>query len=109
MTPEQIYKNATQASDDAEKKFIDDNGEPPAYPPTFGSTWVIVTKGRQPFVTWLRKNNIGHKNQFSGSRRGWLLHYHYAQSLDVSYAGAKAFAKYLSDNGIDAYPSCKYD
>jgi hypothetical protein len=73
-----------------------------------GFAWVDISNGRDPFVNWCRKNNVGKKHW----NRGWMIWNptsNFTQSMDVKEAGSTAFAKVLRNNGIDAYMGSRAD
>ena len=105
MTPEQIYSDAMTAAKNAEREFMEQHGEPMYC----GFSWVRIDKARQPFVTWLKKNNIGDKPYVGRGWHIWNPAGNNTQSMDIKMTGARAFAKVLRDNGIEAYADCRAD
>ena len=99
-----IYEQAVQAAQQAEADFIAQYGEPMYC----GFAWVDISNGRDPFVNWARKNNVGKKHW----NKGWMIWNptgNFTQSMDVKEAGSSAFAKVLRDNGIPAYMGSRAD
>jgi hypothetical protein len=73
-----IYEQAVQAGQQAEADFIAQYGEPMYC----GFAWVDITNGRDPFVNWARKNNVGKKHW----QKGWQIwnpSANFTQSMDV--------------------------
>ena len=101
----QVYKNARQSADVAEKAFFAKHGEP-IYP--CGFAWVVITDGRSPFVRWLKSCNIGNKNYGKGWQI-WNPNESMTQSVDIKEAGARAFAEALQAQGIECYYSSRLD
>ena len=101
----EVYKNARESADLAEKSFYAKHGEP-MFP--CGFAWVVIPNGRSPFVRWLRSCNIGHKNYGKGWQI-WNPNENLTQSVDWKLAGAEAFAKSLTEQGIECYASSRWD
>jgi hypothetical protein len=73
-----------------------------------GFAWVDISNGRDPFVNWCRKNNVGKKHW----QKGWQIwnpSANFTQSMDVKEAGSRAFAQVLRSNGIPAYMGSRAD
>lgn len=104
MDYQAIYEQAYSAACDAESEFMAKYGEPMYC----GFAWVDISNGRDPFVNWCRKNNVGKKHW----NKGWVIWNptgNLTQSMDIKETGARAFAKVLRDNGIDAYMGSRAD
>lgn len=99
-----IYQQALQSAENAEAEFLAQYGEPMYC----GFAWVDISNGRDPFVNWCRKNNIGRKHW----NKGWTIWNptgSMTQSMDLKEVACRAFAKVLRDNGIDAYMGSRAD
>jgi len=71
-----------------------------------GFAWVTIPDGRSSFARWAAKQKLGHK----GYPKGFDLWVHqFGQSMTRKEAYARAYAKVLRDNGIDAYPRSRMD
>lgn len=75
-----------------------------------GFAWVSIKPARGSFVTYCKKNNIGRKDSYYG---GWTIgpkgEAAYTQSMARKEAYCYAFAKVLSDAGINCYVRSRMD
>lgn len=95
-----VYQNARNCADKAEKEFTAKYG----VPFFCGFAYVIIPNARQPFVKWLKANNIGSKH-YKGGWCIWNPNENPTQSMDIKIEGAKAFVKSLQDQGF----TCHYE
>lgn len=75
-----------------------------------GMAWVVVRPARGSFIAWCRTNGKGSKCvdggwQFAASAFNATS----SQSMDVGYAGARAFAAVLCAQGLAAQPKRRFD
>jgi hypothetical protein len=99
-----IFDQAKAAANKAATDYLEKHGDTPYC----GFAWVEFPSGRDKFVNWMRKNDIGSKHW----KKGWQLWRPadvFTQSMDVNEAGAWAFAKVLNENGIQAHPCSRAD
>ena len=67
---------------------------------------IIITDGRNGFVKWLKKNNIGYKYY----KKGFAIPAKApGQSIERAKAYAEAFAKILKQNDIECYTIHRLD
>ena len=72
-----------------------------------GFAWVNIKPARGKFVTWLKKADIGRKDNYYGGYTIWVSEF--GQSVTRKENYARAFAKVLGDNGITAYNMSRLD
>jgi hypothetical protein len=72
-----------------------------------GFAWVSIRPARGKLVNWLKKNGIGRKNNYEGGYQ--ISVFEFGQSMEQKEAYARAFAKVLRENGIDAYAGSRMD
>jgi hypothetical protein len=72
-----------------------------------GFAWVSIRPARGKLVNWLKKNGIGRKNNYEGGYQ--VSVFEFGQSMEQKEAYARAFAKVLRENGIDAYAGSRMD
>lgn len=72
-----------------------------------GFAWVKIRPARGKFVTWLKEQNIGSKDEYAGGYTIWC--HEFGQSLTRKEAFVGAFAKVLGDYGINAYGQSRID
>jgi hypothetical protein len=99
-----IFDQAKAAANKAATDYLEKHGDT-AY---CGFAWIEFPSGRDKFVNWMRKNDIGSKHW----KKGWQLWRPadvYTQSMDVNEAGAEAFAEVLNSYGIQAHPCSRAD
>lgn len=105
-TEKLIYAKAKDAAIKAANEKIAENpGE--WYPCGFASVKISPARGK--FVQMLKDAEIGYTDSFNG---GYVVNdpaQLLTQWLDAKYAGAKAFARVLQENGIKAYPQSMID
>lgn len=89
---------------------LNDNSVPKAmwYVPegVCGFAWINVRPGFSSFAKWLVKNGKA-RAAYSGGVDIWVSEF--GQSMDRKEAYAHAFAKVLSDAGVNAYASSRMD
>lgn len=71
-----------------------------------GFAWINVSPGNCPFANWLKKQKLASK-AYAGGVDVWVSAY--GQSMQKKEAYAYAFAKVLSDNGVNAYSNSRMD
>lgn len=94
----EIVQAAFLAAEQKTREYIKANGE--HYP--CGFAWVKIKPARGPFVSYLKSENIGHRDDYNG---GWVVYNpskNYTQCMDAKEAGARAFAEELKKHGVDA-------
>ena len=72
-----------------------------------GFAWINIKPARGKFVTWLKKADIGRKDNYYGGYTIWVSEF--GQSVTRKENYARAFAKVLGDNGITAYNMSRLD
>ena len=72
-----------------------------------GFAWVNIKPARGKFVTWMKKNNVGRKDNYYGGWTVWVSDF--GQSIARKENYARAFAKVLGDYGITAYSMSRLD
>ncbi len=102
-TPAEIYKEALAAGNAAVKDAEDD------YPCGFAT--LNIKPARGPFVTFLKENKIGRKDEYNG---GYTLSSYdccsfRGQNVDIKTNGCIAFQNILKENGITAYLYSRLD
>jgi len=75
--------------------------------PICGFAWITIRPGNCAFANWLKKNNYGKTNSYSGGVQIWISDYN--QSYDRKLAHAKAVEKVLVAAGIKAYADGRLD
>lgn len=95
----QIYKLATLAAKAAVDPRLSHTPKEQRNACDCGFGWVEFRPATHPFIRWCRQHNHGDKHWKSGWQF-WSPGQHPGQSIDVHYAGAKAFADVLKA----AYP-----
>lgn len=71
-----------------------------------GFAWVKVRPGNSSFANWVKKNKYGRPDYPSGVA---INVKDYGQSMELKEAYAYAFAKVLSEAGINAYADSRMD
>lgn len=105
MTPADVLFLAREAAMKATNDYIKQ------YPDQWwpcGFAWVEIRPARGPFVTFLKKQNIGRKGH-DGGWHIWNPGEHSTQWMDAKFEGAVAFAKVLKENGINAVARQRMD
>ncbi len=77
-----------------------------------GFAWVKIRPARGKFVTWLKKNNIGHRDDYAGGysiSMGRFPGADFGQSMERKEAAGAAFAEVLRNHGIEAYMTSRMD
>ena len=72
-----------------------------------GFAWINIKPARGKFVNWLKKADIGRKDNYYGGYTIWVSEF--GQSVTRKENYARAFAKVLGDNGITAYNMSRLD
>ena len=72
-----------------------------------GFAWINIKPARGKFVTWLKKADIGRKDNYYGGYTIWVSEF--GQSVTRKENYARAFTKVLGDNGITAYNMSRLD
>ena len=99
-----IYLKALAAAEQAAHDYRRDHGEGFMC----GFAWVYFPNGRDKFVNWLKKNNLGSKHW----KKGYLLWNPSkcgSQSIDLLEHCSRVFAQVLKDNGINCYSQSRLD
>lgn len=71
-----------------------------------GFAWVHISPARGPFVSWCKKNELGH-NAYKGGWDIWIGEF--GQSIARKEAYAAAAAEVLRKYGINAYANSRLD
>jgi hypothetical protein len=100
-----VYEKAVECARAATLKHIDIYGENPF---GCGFAWVNINPAKGPMVKYLKALGVGGKGYPKGYQI-WNPSNNYTQDMDAKYAGAQAFAKVLSDNGVNAVAGCRLD
>ena len=72
-----------------------------------GFAWVNIKPARGKFVTWMKKNNVGRKDNYYGGWTGWVSGFGQSMARKEDYA--RAFSKVLGDYGITAHSMSRMD
>ena len=72
-----------------------------------GFAWVNIKPARGKFVTWMKKNNVGRKDNYYGGWTVWVSGFGQSMARKEDYA--RAFSKVLGDYGITAYSMSRMD
>ncbi|MCK9369247.1 hypothetical protein M0R04_04850 [Candidatus Dojkabacteria bacterium] len=72
-----------------------------------GFAWVNIKPAYSKFAKWMVAYEMARKDSYNGGVTYWISKY--GQSIQKKEAYARAFAKVLSDNGINAYASSRMD
>ena len=72
-----------------------------------GFAWVNIKPARGKFVTWMKKNNVGRKDNYYGGWTVWVSGFGQSMARKEDYA--RAFSKVLNDYGITAYSMSRMD
>lgn len=72
-----------------------------------GFAWISVRPGNCPFANWLKKNDLGKADHYSGGVQIWVGEF--GQSMQRKVAYADAFAATLTKEGIKAYAGERMD
>lgn len=126
MSYEQIWLEARQ---EAERAFIEAKPTPVAFQNSglgekfdwnkpydivedgvCGYAWVWLPSARDPFVKWLKQNNMGRKSYGTGYDiwSSYLVKEN-TQSMQRKEAAVEAAVKVLRANGIEAYSQSRMD
>lgn len=99
-----IYTEAMEAAKVAEHEFRLQHGEGFMC----GFAWVYFPNGRDKFVNWLKKNNLGSKHW----KKGYLLWNPSkcgSQSIDLLEHCSIAFSQVLKKHGINCQSQSRLD
>lgn len=99
-----IYTKAYQAAEQAEHDYKQQHGEGFMC----GFAWVYFPNGRDKFVNWLKKNNLGSKHW----QKGYLLWNPTrcgSQSVDLLQHCSTVFANVLREHGIHCQAQSRLD
>ena len=72
-----------------------------------GFAWVNIKPARGKFVTWMKKNNVGRKDNYYGGWTVWVSGFGQSMARKEDYA--RAFSKVLGDYGITAHSMSRMD
>jgi hypothetical protein len=72
-----------------------------------GFAWVKIRPARGKFVTWLKSNNIGRRDDYAGGYR--IPCFEFGQSLEKKERYASAYARVLKTHGINAHSDSRMD
>lgn len=72
-----------------------------------GFAWIKIRPAKGAFVKWCKENEIGRVDSYEGGYNIWV--HDYNQSMRKKEAYANAFARVLSDNGVNAYSMSRMD
>ena len=72
-----------------------------------GFACVNIKPARGKFVTWMKKNNVGRKDNYYGGWTVWVSGFGQSMARKEDYA--RAFSKVLNDYGITAYSMSRMD
>lgn len=104
-SPQEIYDYAVAQAQEATAQSIAKYGESPF---GCGFAWVDINPAKGEFVKYLKSLGVGGKGYPKGYSI-WNPSGSYTQDMDAKYAGARAFAQVLRDNGINAVEGCRLD
>lgn len=99
-----IYTKALEAAKQAENDYLQQHGEGFMC----GFAWVYFPNGRDRFVNWLKKNNLGSKHW----KKGYLLWNPTrsgSQSIDLLEHCSRVFANVLREQGINCQSQSRLD
>lgn len=99
-----IYLKALEASQAAAHQYKLEHGEGFMC----GFAWVYFPNGRDKFVNWLKKNNLGSKHW----RKGYLIWNASkcpTQSIDLLEHANRAFSEVLQEHGINCMAQSRLD
>lgn len=99
-----IYLKALEAAKQAEHDYRRDYGEGFMC----GFAWIHFPNGRDKFVNWLKKNNLGSKHW----QKGYLLWNPTrcgSQSIDLLEHCSRVFASVLKEHGINCKSQSRLD
>lgn len=99
-----LYSSALNSARMAESEHLAKYGEQMYC----GFAWVYFPSARSPFVNFLKKAGIGRAHWKKGYVI-WNPSGNPSQSMDLKEAGADAFAKVISDAGIQCYAESRAD
>lgn len=102
---EALFKLASSNAREATEQMLKDN--PDVWYPC-GFAWVRIKPARGPFVAYLKEIGSG----ITSSDGGYVVYNpsgNSTQWMDAKFAGAKAFAKILTDAGIRAFAESRID
>lgn len=117
MTPQEIFEAAelaaTKAAQEANAKLPSEN----LRGFDCGFAWVKVRPATGPFVNWCKKQShqasgaelYRYGGHYNGGWEIWCTRFADTQSVSVHRAAAYAFAKVLTDNGINALVGSRLD
>ena len=99
-----IYLAALEAAERAEHKYRLEHGEGFMC----GFAWIHIPNGRDPFVNWLKKNNLGSKHWQKGYYL-WNPSKCASQSVDLLEHCSRVFAAVLKEHGINCQSQSRLD
>lgn len=106
MTNQEILDAALLAAAEATNKMIKDN--PDQWYPC-GFSWVVIKPARGAFVKLLKEQHIGETTKYYGGHSIWNPSNNPTQWMDAKYAGSLAFARVLTENGINCNVRSRMD
>jgi len=99
-----IYTKALEAAKAAEHDYRQQHGEGFMC----GFAWIYFPNGRDKFVNWLKKNNIGDKHWQKGYEI-WNVTKCGSQSIDLKEHSSRVFAAVLREHGIQCMAQSRLD
>jgi hypothetical protein len=99
-----VYLKALAAAEQAEHEYREQHGEGFMC----GFAWIHIPNGRDPFVYFLKKNNLGSKHWHKGYYL-WNPSKCGSQSIDLLEHCCRVFAQVLKDNGIECRSQSRLD
>lgn len=104
---ESIHNEATQAAEQAAKKFFDEKlGGQDQF--ACGFAWVTVPEKASTRLG-RRLKDIGFRRAYGGGLQLWNPSHFPCQNVDTLEEGARAYAEVLQRYGIDAYAGSRLD
>lgn len=100
-----IIARAQEAATAASDEYLRKNG---AHPFNCGFAWVTIKPARGAVVAEMKKAGIGRKG-YHGGWQVWNPSNAMTQDMSAVYAGAKAYAQVLKDNGVKCYADSRLD
>jgi len=64
-----------------------------------GFAWINIKPGNSQFANWLKANDHATKDSYYGGVTVWVSEFNQSMERKIKYA--RAFAKVLSDNGLE--------
>lgn len=109
LAPAELFAKAREAASEAARKALADMGGRDRIP--CGFAWVVIRPARGPLVQWLKEQGKGHKHH-AGGYSLWYSEMHdlgHLQCIEIHEPAARAFARVLKDEGLNAYADSRLD